>query len=135
MISKTKAIVFLAVLIGVIGLVWATAQNEPNSAKATYSQFLRQVQSGEVNRATIVADHGAANPVTYRLKDGALMRAVLPPDYRDALEAMQQKMVDIEIRDASSQWPRVLANSAPFLILLGFWFFMLNRLPKHRDAK
>jgi cell division protease FtsH len=129
MSSKGKSVVFWVVLVGVAALIWATAQAGSASAKATYSQFLQQVQSGQVSKAIIVADHTGANPVTYSLKDGSQARTVVPSDYRAALEAMQQKMVNIEIRDASSQWIRVLLNASPFLVLLGFWVYMLNRIP------
>ena len=132
--TKAKSIVFWVVLIGVAALLWAVIQNKPNLAKATYSQFLQQVQSGQVSKAAIEAGHSGANPATYSLKDGSRARTVLPRDYRDALEAMRQKTVDIEILDAASQWMRVLANASPFLVLLGFWVFMMRRLPKH-DAK
>jgi cell division protease FtsH len=127
--SKAKGVVFWTVLIGVAGLLWAVVQNKPNSAKATYSQFLQQVESGQVSKAVIVEAHTGANPVTYSLKDGSHVNSVLPWDYRDALAAMQQKMVNIEIQDASSQWLRVLMNASPFLVLLGFWVFMIRRMP------
>jgi ATP-dependent Zn protease len=93
------------------------------------------VQAGQVRKATIVSAQTGANPVTYSLKDGSRVDSVLPQDYRDALGAMQQKMVDIEIRDPSSQWLRVLGNAMPFLILLGFWFFMMNRMKANRGVK
>jgi len=127
--SKAKSVVFWGVLIGVAVLLWVVIQNKPNPAEATYSQFLQQVQSGQVNKAIIVADHTGANPVTYSLKDGSQASTVVPSDYRAALEVMQQKMVNIEIRDASQQWMRILVNAFPFLVLLGFWFFMMRRLP------
>jgi cell division protease FtsH len=133
--SKAKSVVFWMVLIGVAVLLWAVMQSGPDAAKTTYSQFLQQVQSGQVNKAIIVADHTGANPVTYSLKDGSQARTVVPSDYRAALEAMQQKMVNIEIRDASSQWIRILVNASPFLVLLGFWVFMMNRMSNRRDAK
>ena len=133
--SKAKNVVFWAVLIGVAALLWAVIQNKPNSPNATYSQFLQQVQSGQVSKATIVAAQNGANPVTYSLKDGSRVDSVLPHDYRDALEAMQQKMVDIEIRDASTQWPRMAANASPFFVLLAFWVFMMIRMSNRRDAK
>jgi cell division protease FtsH len=133
--SKAKSVVFWVVLIGVAVLICAVLQSNPNSAKATYSQFLQQVESGQVSKAIIVADHSGANPVTYSLKDGSQARTVVPSDYRAALEAMQQKMVNIEIRDASSQWIRVLLNASPFLVLLAFWVFMMNRMSNGRAAK
>ena len=125
--TRAKSIVFFVVLIGVAALLWAVIQNRPSPPKATYSQFLEQVQAGRVSKAIIEAEHTGANPVTYSLKDGSRARTVLPWDYRSALEAMQQKMVDIEIRDASSRWIRVLLNASPFLVLLGFWFYMMRR--------
>jgi len=132
--AKTR-IVFWGVLIAVAALMWAVVWNGPNPAKATYSQFLQQVQAGQVSKATIVSSQKGASPVTYSLKDGSRVNSMLPSDYRDAIEAMQQKMVDIEIRDSSSQWLRVLANASPFLVLLGFWFFAMNRMKANRDAK
>lgn len=132
---NAKSIVFWGVLIAVAALMWVVSRNQPTAVRASYSQFLQQVQAGQVSKATIVATQSGANQVTYSLKDGSLVDSVLPQDYRDVLEAMQQKMVDIEIRDASTQWLRVAANASPFLILLGIWFFMMNRMKANRDAK
>jgi cell division protease FtsH len=125
---KAKIVVFWIVLIGVAALLWGVARNEHVPANATYSKFLQQIQSGEVNRATIIASHGGADRVTYELKSGSRVNTIVPADDRSLLEILQQKMVEIEIRDASAQWPRILANSSPFLLLLVAWFFMFNRL-------
>ena len=125
--TRAKRVVFWVVLFVAATLAWTVSQNKPSPPNATYSQFLEQVQAGRVSKAIIEAEHTGANPVTYSLKDGRQARSVLPWDYRSALEAMQQKMVDIEIRDASSQWIRVLLNASPFLVLLGFWFYMMRR--------
>ena len=133
--TKAKSVVFWVVLVGVAALLWAVIQNKPNSSTATYSQFLQQVESGQVNNVVVEAEHTGANPVTYSLKDGSQARTVLPWDYRDALAAMRERMVNIEIRDASAQWIRVLISASPFLVLLGFWVFMMNRMSNRRDAK
>src|ERR1700710_146770 len=131
---RTKRSVFFALLIGVAALLWIFAHNGSGPLKATYSQFLQQVQNGQVNKAVIVAAPPGGGPGPFTLRDGRKVESVLPSDYRDALDAMRQKMVDIEIRDASSQLARVLASSTPFLILLGFWAFAMYRL-RQRDAK
>jgi cell division protease FtsH len=130
--SKAKSIVLYVILSGVAALLWVVVQSRPQPARATYSQFLQQVQSGQVTGATIVAAHTGANQVTYQLRDGSRGETVVPSDYRGVLEALQQKMVDIEIQDASRQWTRVLVNASPFLILLGVWVFMMRRLPRGR---
>ena len=77
----------------------------------------------------------AFNPATYKLQDGSQSRTMLPWNYRDALEAMRQKMVDIEIRDSSSQWIRVLLNASPFLVLVGFWAWMMSRMQKKQAPR
>ena len=133
MSQRARTIAFWTVLLAVAALLFAAVGNRPAPLKATYSQFLQQVQSGEVLKATIDSARHGANPVHYSLRDGAHLESVLPSDYRDALDAMQQKLVNVEI-EAGPQWPRFIANSAPFLILLGFWFFAYSQL-KQRGAK
>jgi ATP-dependent Zn protease len=131
--QRAKTIVFWTVLLVVAALLFAVVRSRPTPVKATYSQFLSQVQSGEVLKATIGNTHSGPNPVEYSLKDGTHLESVLPANYRDALNAMQQKLVNIEIEDGS-QWPRFAANSSPFLILMGFWLFALWQM-RRRDAK
>ena len=131
--TRGQKVVFWIVLLGVAALFFEVVANKPVPPEATYSQFLQQVQSGEVLKATITSDQ-AANPVDYSLKDGARMRTVLPHDYRAVLDAMQQKLVNVEIAEPP-RWTRLIANSAPFLILLAFWFFAMAQMSKRRDAK
>jgi ATP-dependent Zn protease len=119
--------VFFTVLIVVAGLLFMVVK-ERSHAGATYSQFLQQVRTGQVSKAVITSPHA---PVTYSLKDGSSNTAMLPPDYRDALEAMRQKMVHIEIKDATPTGSRMLVNSIPFLVLLGFWAIMMLRQSTH----
>lgn len=130
--QPARTIVFWTVLLVVAALLFAVVRSRPMPLKATYSQFLSQVQSGEVLKATINNAHPGASPVEYSLKDGTRLESVLPANYRDALNAMQQKLVNVEI-EAGPQWPRFVGNSAPFLILMGFWFFALSQM-KRRGA-
>lgn len=60
------------------------------------------------------------------------MRTVLPSDYRDALLAMHDKLVNVEIQDPSLGLPRLLINATPFLVLLGTWIFLvIGKFPRH----
>src|SRR5580692_10193330 len=123
---KTKSVVFFVVLIVVVVIMALTGDRTGESrTKATYSEFLQQVQAGEVSKATIAVAETGANPVTYRLKSGSEWLTIVPKNYQDALAAMQNKLVNIEIRDAQSQRVRTLANASPFLLLLGFWVVMM----------
>ncbi len=130
----SKRVAFIGVLICVGLALWGVMQNGRVPVKATYSEFLQQVQTGQVTKAVIVTGESGPNPITYSLKDGGRERTVLPADYRDVLATLQQKMVNVEIRDAASQWLHMLPNAAPFFILLGFWFFMMRQM-RRRGAE
>ena len=95
---------------------------------------MEQVRNGSVKSAVVLASQSGANEIDYSLKSGGQVRSMLPSDYRQALALMQDKTVNIEIRDASRHWFRIIANSLPFLLLLGFWFYMLDRLRRRPKA-
>jgi ATP-dependent Zn protease len=129
--AKTRNIVFFVVLLVVaIALALAVGDRTNRVAMATYTDFLQQVQAGAVDNARIVTPDAGATQVIYKLKNGSRMQTIAPRDYREALTAMQQMLVNVEIRDAGSQRFRVLLNSAPFLILLGVWFVMFYKLKR-----
>jgi ATP-dependent Zn protease len=127
--NKSKRLMFLGVLVVAAALALAVG-NRSNGTRATYSEFLRQVQAGQVTKAVIVAGNSGANPITYSLKNGSRENTFLPKDYGDVLATLQRKMVNIEIQDAAWQWLRMMSNAAPFFALLGFWFLMMWRLRK-----
>jgi ATP-dependent Zn protease len=127
-ISNKTRIILVVVLVSMATGLATLARPRRSAAGATYSQFLEQVRNGAVNRAVILAAQSGANEIDYSLKSGGEVRSMLPYDYHDALALMQEKMVSIEIRDASTQWVRILANSLPFVLLLAFWFGMMTRL-------
>ena len=129
--SNPKHIVF-AVLIGLaVVVLWMVMENTRGQAKkVTYSHFLQQVRAGNVAEVVILANGSAPSQTTCGLKDGNVVRTVLPSDYREAIAVMEEKLVNIEIQDSSSGWLHLLAKAAPFLLLLAFWVFMMQRMQK-----
>ncbi len=125
---SAKLFMICAALICIAVAGWTAFQNQHRPAKVNYSAFLQQVESGKVASVIIGPANSGASQLTGTLKDGATERTVLPSEYSDALAAMQDKLVDIEIRESSS----LLMNSVPFLLLLGIWFFMMMRQLQNR---
>ncbi len=121
---NSRNVVLGVAAICLVVLLWGIA-TRPHGAHVSYSQFLQEVQSGKVASASIAAGDGVR--ATVKLKDGSVVRTVLPRDYRDAMAVMQDRLVDIEIREFSSR--RLLLNATPFLLLLGFWIYAVRRLP------
>ena len=123
--SKAVAII-CAVLICVAGILWM-ATGQRSLATVTYSQFLENVRTGQIGSVIVMGSNAGAIQAICRLKDGHAVRTVLPSDYRDAMVAMQDELVNVEIRDSSSGSYRLFINAAPFLLLLGVWIFLLIR--------
>ncbi len=115
-------LLLLGVMLIAIGAgLWIA--RDARQAQITYSQFLQFVSGGKV--AGVIIESGAeASPAICRLRDGHVLRTVLPANYRDAIFAMQDRGVDIEIR-GGGRWP--ILNALPFLLLLAVWFYLMHR--------
>jgi len=124
---KTKLTIVCAMLICLIGTVWITTPSQRSSNTLTYSQFLQKVRAGQVASVIVMGSNSGAVQAICRLKDGNTERTVLPQDYRDAMLAMQDKLVNVEIRDSSSEARRLFISALPFFLLLGLWIVLVIR--------
>ncbi len=123
--SNATKLSLCLVAIGFAGvLVSQAVAGRTAPLRATYSQFLHDVQKGRVIAVTITPGSTAAVPATYRLRDGRTSSTLLPSDYRDAIAVLQNESVDIEIRESS--W-RPVVNSVPFFLLLAIWGVLITR--------
>lgn len=126
--ANAKHVTIVVALI-CLGVLFRMAIGNNNAqTRITYSQFLQQVRAGQVAGVIIVPAKAGAVHVICRLKGDKSVQTTLPSDYRDALAAMQEKQVNIEIRESYAErlWP--LLNAMPFILLLAFWIFMVRRL-------
>jgi ATP-dependent Zn protease len=122
--AKARITIACAVLL-VIAVLFETMRSSASSIPSvTYSQFVKQVQAGQVASAVVLEGDSGVTRLTCGLKDGRAMQTVLPSDYRHALSAMQQHAVDVEIRASTSN---PLRSALPFMLLLGAWFFLIAR--------
>ena len=130
MTSKGKIATTCALLICVAGILWMATTGQRSLTTYTYSQFLDQVHSGQVASVVIIGSNSGAVEASCRLKDGKAARTLLPLDSSEALRAMQEKLVNIEIRGSSSEPRQFLTNAAPFLLLLAVWVvLMISKFP------
>jgi len=125
---ETKGAIMAVVLVLVVAVLWMAAAKPGPEPKLTYSEFIAAVQTGNVASVTVIGSSSGAARAECRLTNGSAARTVLPADYTDALRALQDKAVKIEIRDSSTEPVRLLINVTPFLVLLAAWFFMMRRL-------
>jgi cell division protease FtsH len=123
-----KIVLFWAVILISAVLLWQTVKNanSPTTrlAEISYSEFLSQVNSGNVTKVTI---SGKKANGTYR--DGSSFRVILPSSQEQILLALQQKGVETWYSDSEQQstisW---LMNLAPLALLAVLWVFMIRRM-------
>lgn len=125
--SNVKSVIFWVVIICVVSLIFVVVRtgNKKGDAVVTYSDFLKQVEDNRVKSVKITG-----NEVTgvYR-EDGSGLKTTLPPVYSDALKTMREKGVNIDIKDTSSNGVLgLIFQTAPFILLLGFWIFMMRQM-------
>src|SRR5215469_9789215 len=91
----------------------------------TFTQFMDKVQQGQVKDVTI-----SGNEVHGNLKDpNTGLHTLIPSNYPDVYKLLQEKGVDVEIKDASSgNWISILLNASPFIVLIAFWIFMMRQM-------
>src|SRR5262245_8244747 len=101
MSSKRKITIMCALLICIAGVLAIATTGKRPLTTYSYSQFLDQVRNGQVASVVIIDSNSGATGVTFRLKDGQVAQTVLPSEYKDALRAMEEKLVNIEIRGST----------------------------------
>ncbi|MFN9296688.1 MAG: ATP-dependent metallopeptidase FtsH/Yme1/Tma family protein, partial [Acidobacteriota bacterium] len=125
--SNVKSVIFWVVIICVVSLIFVVVRsgNKKADAQVTFSDFMQQVENNRVKSVTVTGTevHGL-----YR-EDGSGLRTTVPPLYPDLYKILREKGVNIDIKDTSSSGLLSLVfQTAPFILLLGFWIFMMRQM-------
>ena len=125
--SNVKTAILWVVLICVAVLLWQVVRSNKTRTdkELSFSQFMSDVELGRVKKVTISGTevHG-----TYR-EDSAPLHTLIPANYPDTYKVLQEKGVDIEIKEVNSgNWISILVNASPFILLLAFWLFVMRQM-------
>jgi len=109
-------------------LLWRVVQtgNAASEKHLTYTEFYKEVKAGSVESVLITN----GNQVSGKLKgSGDTLRTVLPADYPGIIDVLQDSGVVIEVKESSTPaWLSFLINASPFILLFGFWIFMMRQM-------
>jgi cell division protease FtsH len=125
--SNVKTIIFWVVLICVAVLLWAvvkTGHTKPDRA-LNFSEFLMEVEAGNVKAVTINGSDVKGDFMNGR----DAFHTVSPSNYPKLFDLLNDKKVAMTFNDSnSSSWVSILVNASPFLLLIGFWIFMMRQM-------
>jgi cell division protease FtsH len=131
----------LLIWIGVLfALVLFVQMIDGGSRSATgqaiaYSDFVRQVDEGNVRSVTISTGTSGNSAIAGKLDSGEVFNTVAPGD-ANVSDKLIQKGVAVQVKgeEGSSIWLYMLYNSLPFLLILGISFFVMRQMQKNAGS-
>jgi cell division protease FtsH len=135
MSSTVKTVVFWLVILVSAFLLWLVVKSDGNQQPASeisYSDFLSQVDAGNVVKVTI-----HQNLVNGVYRDRSAFRVTAPASQEGMLQSLRQKNVEIWFQDAGggSSGFQLLGTWGPLIVLAALWFFMIRQVQAKRRAE
>jgi cell division protease FtsH len=112
-------------LLVVIFLAWHFAQIQKKETPAKFSEFMQQVEAGQVKDVTITGNEIKG----HYLASGEAFRTFAPQGYDKLVDTLLAKKVPVSYQpDQTPTWANMLISWAPFLLLIGFWIFFMRQM-------
>jgi cell division protease FtsH len=126
--SNFKTLIFWGILACVAILLWQVvkqAKNPPEKA-LSYTQFVQEIKAGKFKKVTIFSNwevKGSYSDQTYSF------RVLIPSNNPKIYDILDEHGVEYDIKEVSGgNWVSILINASPFILLLGFWFFLMRQM-------
>jgi cell division protease FtsH len=100
-----------------------------------YSEFVHQVDQGNVRSATMATGSSGGSAITGKLDSGETFHTVAPSD-ANVSDRLIQKGVAVQVKaeEGSSIWLYMLYNSLPFLLIIGVSFFVMRQMQRNAGS-
>ncbi len=125
--TAVRNIIFWVVMAAFALLIWAVVRSNTGERvrEVTFSEFTSEVEKDNVREVTIIGTDVSG----VLKKDNAKFRSTIPANYPDLYKSLQEKNVNVTIKDTSSgSWMTWVANGLPIILLLGLWIFFMRQM-------
>jgi cell division protease FtsH len=119
-------------LVVIVLLVYLASQTliprRDSERKVTYSELIRETRNGNVSRADFNPNR---HEIKAELADGRKIKVNYPTDQSATAyqELLQRENVIFDSKGVgSSAWWTLLTSLLPFVLLIGFWLFLMNQV-------
>ena len=105
-----------------------------------YSEFVRQVDDGNVRSVTIATGSSNNSAISGKLDTGEVFNTIAPGDTTGGQPSLSDRLiskgvaVQVKGEEGSSIWLYMLYNSLPFLLILGISFFVMRQMQKNAGS-
>ena len=129
--------VWLMIIFGAVyvsGLLTETGKKE---IEIEYTEYRKYLDNGDIQKGVIMGDvfHGEFKvpqtldtPIGGQLNEITHFKLTLPFVDRENTEEWDAAGLDYTFKEKTIDWTGYLLNMLPWILLLGFWFFMIRRM-------
>jgi cell division protease FtsH len=91
----------------------------------SFTTFMDKVDEGQVAEVNITGNEVHGVYTNHQLG----FHTFVPANYPDIYNQLRSKKVVTNIKDSgTNNWVSILLNASPFIVLLGFWIFMMRQM-------
>jgi len=125
--------IWMAVLFGLVLMVQMfDGGRAPAGAAMPYSQFVSEVDEGNVKSVTIAGSQSGNSAIAGTLEGGKSFTTTAPADANVSDRLIAKGVaVQVKVEEQSSFWLILLYQSMPFLLILGISFFVMRQMQKN----
>jgi len=125
--STVRNGVLWLIVICLIVLVYAVYKSGKTAGSTpAFSELYSQVEAGSVED---IVFNSATGEVHGHYKNKDEFRSTVPPNYNDFNKLLIDHKVNFKVEAANAGgWVNILVQSIPFILLLGFWIFMMRQM-------
>ena len=104
-------------------IIFSSQLDQPNNAEISFSEFLQQVNNGQIVSVTI-----AGSRVSGQRTSGVQFKTYTPSQYEGLANQLIEKGVIVNAKEATaSPWVNI-SSWIPILLLIGFWLFFMRMM-------
>ena len=119
-----KTVLLWLSLVIVIFLAYHFAQIQKKEAPLKFSEFMTQVDTGNVQDVTITG-----SDIKGHFANQEAFRTFAPMGYDKLVDTLLAKKVTVNYQpDQTPTWANMLISWAPFILLIGFWVFFMRQM-------
>ncbi|MBA64655.1 MAG: cell division protein FtsH [Candidatus Marinimicrobia bacterium] len=134
--GKTS-LIWLLIVSGAIYISGLLTEAGKKELEIEYTEYKKFLENGDISRGVIMGDifHGEfkvpqtmATPYGNSADNILHFKLTLPFIDRDITEEWDEAGIEYTFKEKTIDWTGYLLNMLPWILLIGFWFFMIKRM-------
>ena len=134
--SKTSFL-WIFIIFGAVYISSMLTENGKKEIEIEYTEYRKYLQNGDILKAVIIGDvfHGEfrlpqsiVTPMGNTLDDISHFKLTLPFIDRENTIEWDNAGFEYTFKEKTIDWTGYLLNMLPWILLIGFWFFMIRRM-------